>query len=577
MDLDEKLNTRHQGFRDRYLDYEELSTQLQVWAAAFPDIVKRTSLGQSEGGREIWLLTLGNDPERVRPTAWIDGNLHASEVCGSSAALAIAETIIHLHLNPGAQIHGLSKTSCDQLRRILFYVVPRISPDGAEAVLKTARYVRSVPENDRPNRGHSFWRGEDIDGDGLSLVMRKKDRSGEFVESTEVEGLMLPRTIEDEGPYYKVYPEGVIENFDGSTIPDPDFLSDNDTDLNRNFPWSWAPEPTQVGAGGFPGSRIESRALIEFTQNNPQIFFWLNYHTFGGVFIRPLGHGPDSKMDQSDLALYRQIGAWAEADTGYPTVSAYEEFLYEPDKVLHGDVSDYAYHQRGCVSYVVELWDIFARLNMAKPKKFVDYYTHLTRQDMNNLGKWDQEHNQSRMIRPWKTFLHPQLDEVEVGGLNPLVGCWNPPYEMISEVLQQHTSHALRVASLAPHIVIEDIKVESIKPGVSLLSMSVENIGYLPSYILSSAKTLPWNEVLWADIELSGCRLSAGEKSHKEVGHLDGWGRGLFDDSGAIYYQRSRGSVSCERMTWVIEGRGEARVVVGNCRMGEQAVVVQIE
>jgi len=576
MALDKKLVALNQGFRKNYLDYEKLNAQLQTWTEAFPEIVRKNSLGKTEDGRDIWLLTIGKEPDRIRPAAWIDGNLHASEVCGSSAALAVAETILHLHLNPNEQIHGLSQSSCDQLRRILFYVVPRISPDGAEEVLKTGRYIRSVPRDDRPNRGHSHWRCQDVDGDGFSFVMRKEDPTGEFVKSSEVEGLLLPRTIDDEGPFYKVYPEGFIENYDGSTIPDPYFLSDNDTDLNRNFPWAWAPEPEQIGAGGFPGSRIESRSIIEFTQNNPQIFFWLNYHTFGGVFIRPLGNGPDSKMNQEDLALYRQIEAWADEHTGYPTVSGYEEFLYEPDKILHGDVSDYAYHQRGCVSYVVEIWDIFARLKMAKPKKFVDYYTHLTREDMINLGKWDREHNQSRVVRPWNRFEHPQLGEVEVGGLHPLVGCWNPPYEILDEVLQQQTAHALRVASLAPQIILTDQKIEPIRPGVCQLSLQVENRGYLASNVLASAKDLPFNEVLWADIEVEGCTLAPAEKAHQEVGHLEGWGRGRFDGSGALYYQRSRGSVSRKQLSWVIEGSGKATVRVSNCRMGESKVVIQL-
>ena len=390
-------------------------------------------------------------------------------------------------------------------------------------------------------------------------------------------GLLIPRSIDDDGPFYKVYPEGLIENFDGSTIPDPYFLSDNDTDLNRNFPWSWAPEPDQVGAGDYPGSRIESRALIEFTHKNPQMFFWLNFHTFGGVFIRPLGDADDSKMDPSDLSLYRQLGAWAEEFTGYPMVSGYEEFLYEPDKPLRGDASEYAFHQRGCVSYVVEIWDIFEKLKVKKPKKFVDYYSHLTRQDMINLGKWDKEHNSSRVIRPWVRYEHPQLGEVEVGGLNPVVGLWNPPFEMIDEVIEQQTAHALRVASLAPEIVIRNIEIKKLSDKVSQVSIQVENHGYLPSFVLSSAKKLPWNEGLWADASVKGCKFAPAEVTHKEVGHLEGWGRGRFDGTGAIYYQRSKGSVSQKKLSWVVEGSGELEICISSCRMGKTKVVIPID
>ena len=87
-------------------------------------------------------------------------------------------------------------------------------------------------------------------------------------------------------------------------------------------------------------------------------------------------------MNQEDLALYRQLGAWAEELTGYPMVSGCEEFLYEPDTPLHGDLTDYAYHQRGAVAYVVELWDLFKQVGFERKKRFVDNYTQLTRADM---------------------------------------------------------------------------------------------------------------------------------------------------------------------------------------------------
>ena len=248
--------------------------------------------------------------------------------------------------------------------------------------------------------------------------MRVRDPGGEMVESSEHPGLLLPRGIDDPPPYYKVYPEGVIENFDGSNVPSPYFLSDNQTDLNRNFPYFWAPDAKQEGAGAYPLSEVESRSVVEFTSQHPEIFLWLNLHTFGGVFIRPLGDKPDTKMNPQDLALFRQLGAWAEELTGYPMVSGSEEFTYEPDTPLHGDLTDYAYHQRGAVAYVVELWDLFKQAGLERKKRFVDNYTHLTRADMLKIAAWDRDKNGGRSILPWRKFAHPQLGEVEVGGID---------------------------------------------------------------------------------------------------------------------------------------------------------------
>ena len=179
----------------------------------------------------------------------------------------------------------------------LFYVVPRISPDGAEEVLKKGRYVRSSPVNDRADKNHAFWESADIDGDGEAGYMRKASPDGELVELRGEDGLpldppvMVPRLPEDEGPFYKLYPEGRIVNFDGRRIPDPFFLSDNLYDFNRNFPYRWAPEPEQVGAGHYPGSAPETRAILEFAREEPA-----HHHLAQPAHLRRRAHPPDGRQ-----------------------------------------------------------------------------------------------------------------------------------------------------------------------------------------------------------------------------------------------------------------------------------------
>jgi hypothetical protein len=485
-------------------------------------------------------------------------------------ALAIAEDVLRLHLRQSGEKSeaNLSATVEARLRDVRFFVLPRMSPDGAEAVMTTGRYVRSVPRDERPAQAHAHWHGEDVDGDGLALAMRVRDPGGEMVESAEFPGLLLPRGIDDAPPYYKVYPEGVIENFDGKNVPSPYFLSDNQTDLNRNFPYFWAPDAKQEGAGAYPLSEVESRAVVEFTTRHPEIFLWLNLHTFGGVFIRPLGDKPDTKMNPQDLALFRQLGAWAEELTGYPMVSGSEEFTYEPDTPLHGDLTDYAYHQRGAVAYVVELWDLFKQAGLERKKRFVDNYTHLTRADMLKIAAWDRDKNDGRSILPWRTFMHPQLGKVEVGGIDPRIGMWNPPPSEMPGVCTTQAAHFLRAAALAPTVVVDAVETATLSPGLTRVTVTVANHGYLPTFILASAKALTHNEPLWADVSCEGCELAEPSQAHREIGHLDGWGRGLFDGSGALYYMQSRGTTGARTVSWVVRGPGAMTVRAGSCRVG---------
>ena len=554
------------GFRHAYLDHDRLTAQLRAWAEAFPALCRLQSLARTPEGRDVWMLAVGREPERVRPAVWVGGNLHAAELAGSSVALAIAEDALRAHLEPEAL--DLPPAILERLRDGLFYVVPRISPDGAECVLRTGRPLRSVPRDARVERGQPRWKIGDVDGDGLALAMRIPDPGGELVEAPELPGLLVERTLEDEGPFYKVYPEGTIDNFDGKRVPSPFFLGDNPIDLNRNFPWSWAPGHEQIGAGPFAASEPESRGVVEFASAHPEIFAWIDLHTFGGVVIRPLGHAPDAKMDLEDLAIFRQIEAWMLEHTGYPTVSGHDEFLYEPEKPIRGDLSDYAYHQRGALAYVIELWDLFKRLGMERPPKFVQFYERVSRADLVKLAWWDRDENGGRSFPPWRPFDHPQLGRVEIGGIDPRVGIWNPPLHELPGVCATQTSVLLRVAALAPRLRVAQIERRLLPGGITRVEVRVCNDGYLGSYGMPSAKKLEFNEPIYATARAEGCELVDPGAAHQLLGHLDGWGHGLHTGANLPVYPGTRGTTNTAWATYLVRGGGTLDLRIGSCRAG---------
>jgi hypothetical protein len=565
-----RLDSLSLGFRNDYLDHQGITKQLQAWHTAYPDITRLRSLGKTPEGRDIWLLVVGTEPDRRRPAAWVDGNMHAVEVAGSSVALGIAEDMLRLHTAAdSAEALGISAPLAARLRQVLLYVVPRISPDGAELVLHSGQFVRSVPRDSRVEQGATKWIPQDLDGDGLAMAMRVLDQGGELTESTVVPGLLVERTIDDAGPFYKLYPEGVIANFDGKNVPSPYFLGHAPVDLNRNFPWSWAPGHEQVGAGPFATSEPEARAIVEFATAHPEIFTWLNLHTFGGVAIRPLGHAPDAKMNQEDLAIFRQVEQWMTEFTGYPTVSGYDEFLYAPDKPLRGDLSDYAYNQRGALSYVIELWDLFARLDMPKPAKFVQYYDQLTRQHIESLALWDRDHNGGRIFVPWRPWHHPQLGAVEIGGIDPRIGLWNPSLAELPAVCASQSKAYLRVAAMVPQLQIGEIKKLAVGGNlVTRIEIRVENTGYLGTYGVPSAKPLDFNEPVYATLTTEHCHLLEPAQAHQVLGHLDGWGHGLHTGQNLPAYPQTRGTTNAAFISALIQGSGIVHIAVGSSRMG---------
>ena len=54
-----------QGFRSSYLDYDQLTGQLRAWVDAYPTLVRLGSLARTPEGREVWIVTIGPDPDRM--------------------------------------------------------------------------------------------------------------------------------------------------------------------------------------------------------------------------------------------------------------------------------------------------------------------------------------------------------------------------------------------------------------------------------------------------------------------------------------------------------------------------------
>jgi hypothetical protein len=60
-----------------------------------------------------------------------------------------------------------------------------------------------------------------------------------------------------------------------------------------------------------------------------------------------------------------------------------------------------------------------------------------------------------------------------------------------------------------------------------------------------------------------------------EIGHLDGWGAGLYNGS-SIFMPWTRGNVHEKFVTVLAEGRGTLTLKVGSCRVGYLSVDVAV-
>lgn len=134
----------------------------------------------------------------------------------------------------------------------------------------------------------------------------------------------------------------------------------------------------------------------------------------------------------------------------------------------------------------------------------------------------------------------------------------------------------LRLATLAPRVVVTAIEAEAIGEGLTRGRAVVENRGYLPTYVLASARALPWNEPLRARIAIeagAAIELVAGEAT-TTVGHLGGWG-GLYRMSNPSF-ARTGGEATRRRVEWIVRGKGTVTIRAGGARVGQVEAHVEV-
>ena len=324
---------------DHYLDNQELKAAIETLSANHPGLIRVDSLGRSYEGRDIPLLVLTNadtGDDKEKPAFWIDANIHATEVTACMAAMYVAAALLNRY-GDDAQVTRILDEQC-------VYIVPRLNPDGASrALAEPPEFLRSgtrrYPYPERQEGLHA----EDIDGDGRILQMRMKDPSGDWRISDHDPRLMVKRRPDEEGgEYYRVFPEGQIENWDGHLIKMA--RPDSSLDFNRNFPINWRPDGEQYGAGDFPGSESEIRAVLKFMAEHPNIFGAFTFHTYSRAILRPFSDRSDDEMNSADKWVYDAIGERGTEITGYPNVSVYHHFRYHPKQTISGVFDDWMYY-----------------------------------------------------------------------------------------------------------------------------------------------------------------------------------------------------------------------------------------
>ncbi len=375
---------------DRFYRYDELTEILQGWAEEQPELVRVESIGTSYEGRDIWLATVTNfetGPTDEKPALFVEANIHAIEVTGCDGGAAPASTS-----SPRGHGSDPKVTRCLDTR--VFYVVPRLNPDGVElALADKPKFVRSsvasVPAARRAGRarrrGHRRRRADPDDAD------RGPERRVEGPSRRPAApGPARPRRGGPDGTYYRLLPEGLIHELRRRQItvapaarrprPEP------------QLPEEWKPEGEQYGAGPFPTSEPEVARARRGDRRAAQHHRRTSRTTRSRASIlRPYGGYADDHFPTWTCAPYKLIGAEATKITGYrrSRSSTTSSTTRRPRSPAASD--DWFYDHLGVYAWTTEFWSPIRAGGHRRTTSYIEWIDDHPVEDDLKLLRWNDE------------------------------------------------------------------------------------------------------------------------------------------------------------------------------------------
>lgn len=499
----------------RYRDYRELVDALFQLQAKFAELIQLDVIGESNEGRKIYAVTVTDTSTGCaddKPALYLDGNIHAGEVTTSAFALYLIGYL--------AENYGQSSTVKKLLEGRTLYLVPRIAVDGADVYLKTPYYVRSSTRDQEGWRQQPGIDPQDLNGDGLITLMRVPHPYGEWKVSETDPRVMVRRKPGDlDGDYYKVYPEGRVKRESDLDPIEVRFIPGDSSprwplDLNRHYPMGWS--PSQGGVSDVPLSEPETQAQVKFILDRPNIVATVALHTAGGVILNPLPRPPAEGFSDSDLHLFVRLGDLLEEHTGYPLLCKQND-----TNTVSGHFSDWSYHHLGCVSLLIEMWNVAHAAGVDLPRNRAEgSCEHMTEETEVRMLQWVDEALGGDGFVDWVYYDHPDLGPVEIGGWDLKFTRHNPPLRYVEEELAKNVPFMLDMMAALPQLAFGRTRMTPVSKGVLQIELQVQNAGYLPTHVTEKALDLGKAQPVMVSLEPSvGEVLGAREV---DLGHLDG-------------------------------------------------------
>jgi hypothetical protein len=452
------------------------------------------------------------------------------------------------------------------------YFRPQNNPDGSGMYLNTAQSNRSTIrpyDNDRDGLLDEDP-PEDLNGDGIILQVRYHPRPGTddrptmVVDERDPSGRIMRTASPGEEAVWVVTREGVDSDGDGRENED----GIGGLDLHRNYAENWRPMPgrdrtgrgyTQSGAGEYPLSEIETRSVVVWLLENPNVSVVNSMDTRVPMHLRPPSTSPgQERMYPEDLALYEYFDSLGLSITDYGRAGdVFHDYGARGSddpmagRPLFGHGPDWGYWYYGSIWYGDELWGGVSWGDLNEDGEI----------DQIDALMWDDAENQGRAFTEWTAFHHPVLGEVETGGFHPKFFSQNPPIAALEEWAEKQALFNLAMAKHLPLLEIEDCRIERGDTEGDLTTYEIEvtwkNSGGLPT-ALRQARLVKVVREDRATLEFDGSLTSGEDPAVRVVGprSVDAGWIDPGETASATFEVQVRGLAHVEGTVRVLSTRG---------------------
>ena len=488
------VDSRHEIAWNRYYDVEQTYEHMRALERAYPELIELRTIGTSLQGRELIMaiITKPGDDHTQKPAMWIDGSIHANEV---QATEVVLYSLWYL-----ATYYGHNDEITGLLDDYAFYMMPIVSPDSRAKWFEGPSTPHNRRSNQMPRDNDRDGLidedpADDLDGDGSITQMWKRDPRGEWVRDRFDDRVFTRVPAGESGDWTFLGSEGIDDDGDGQTNED----GTDGHDMNRNWPADWQPDYVQFGAGAYPLSAPETRAVAEFCYDHPNIAAFQSYHNTGGMMLR--GPGTNYRTGaypREDLRVYDEIGR-----IGTDLLPFYRYLVVFSDLYnVHGGEVTWAHEALGVISFTNELWTVGK------------YFQRSGRPTAEQMRLFRDRLQFGATFQPFSEVEHPEHGTVLVGGLNKWSSRSTPVF-MLEEEAHRNFAFTMLHGGEMPKLRFDRTKVK--KLGGQLWEVTVE---------IRNDKLIPTRTARASDAGIGAADLLTAEGEGIRIvasGKLDGW------------------------------------------------------